>query len=109
MKPAAQANNARKFLKAAARLNADRGKMADAYVMKKGKPIRFFPCEKALVFLAALYPPTGGGRPDALKEAGYGHIHNDMPGELVLEKAAITQCACHPHATIESLRALEYD
>jgi hypothetical protein len=106
---ASQARNARKFLKAAARLNADRGKMDDAYVLKKGQPIRFFPCERSLVFLAALYPPTGGGRPDALREAVYASVNNDTPGEAVLETAYMTRCSCHPLIRLDALRALEYD
>lgn len=109
MTPASQARNALKFLKAAARLNADRGKMDDAYVLKKGRPIRFFPCERSLVFLAALYPPTGGGRPDALRAPGYAHVHHDTPGEEVLESAYITRCSCHPAIRLDALRALEYD
>lgn len=99
--------NRARYLRAAARLNADRAKMESAYVLKKGKPVRFYPCEKSYVFLAATHA-AGEYRPNALRAPGLADINNDTPGEAVLMRAYMTTCECHNGIGFEELRELEY-
>ena len=98
---------AEKLRNAAARLNGDRAKMPEAYKYKRGKIVGFFPCEKALVFLAAMCPPKGY-RADALRMPGYADISTESVLSVVELRASMMQCACHPQASANDLMEMEY-
>lgn len=108
MKQESKDRNTRRYLRAATRLNADRAQMESAYLLKKGKPIRFYPCEKSLVFLAGTHAP-GEYRPDALRGTGLSDISTETPGETLLMRAYMTTCECHKGIRFEELRGFEYD
>lgn len=101
--------NAKRYLRAAERLNHERAQMADAYIYRRGKIVGFMPCDKALGYLAALYPPTGGCRPDALCRTVYANINSEQAGEEVLQRVYFISCPCHSTIGIDDLRLYEYE
>lgn len=104
-----RARNATRYLRAADRLNRERAQMDNAYIYHRGKVVGFMPCDKALGYLAALYPPNSGGRPDALRRDVYANINNEQAGEEVLRRVYFIPCPCHSTISINDLRSYEYE
>lgn len=94
-------------LTAKKRLHGDRGKQPSAYSTTgrgKNKHVQFHPCEKGMVYGAALQ--SAG----CVEQEAYRNLHGvdcTMPIENVRALAAATPCSCHSGWTTVDLQAVE--
>lgn len=92
---------------AARHLNEERFSAGIGIKMKGSRVVGFTPCQKSLVYLAALCLP-GECRPGALDEPYIGDINTETPGPIVTQRAMRTACECHSSLTEQKLLDYEY-
>ena len=75
---------------------------------KRGQPHQPYACERADVFVKAMYPP-GASQPAYDANPALRGINIETPTEVVLDVAYHTHCNCHPNITRAELFEMMFD
>lgn len=94
-----------KIRKIAARLNQERADKNIGFRMRGNRIVGFSPCQKSLIYLAALCV-NGEARPPALEVMT--HIDSKTPMMLLRNYAASEPCECHIGMTAKILEDYEF-
>lgn len=94
-----------KIRTAVARFNMERATKGLGYKFRGRNVVGFTPCEKSLVFLAAL---PGARIQDALSQPPYNRISEKSVLSEIENLAALVTCECHPAMTANQIMEYEY-
>lgn len=94
-----------KISKAATRFNMERASRGIGYKFRGRNVVSFSPCEKSLVFLAAL---PGARTQPALCQPPCNRINEQSVLSEIENLASLVICECHPTMTAQEIMDYEY-